>query len=48
MMSETSVQSKSATRGNTSDQQIFAYIDKWLSVIREIVSERSAPSKFPR
>jgi hypothetical protein len=47
-MSETTVQSKPATRGNTADQQIFATIEKWLSVIREMGGERSAQIKFPR
>jgi hypothetical protein len=47
-MSETAIQSKAASHGNTADQQVLAQVEKWLAVIREVVSERSAPSKFPR
>jgi hypothetical protein len=41
-------QSKPVPHDNTADQQAFATIEKWLWVIREVVSERGAPGKFPR
>ena len=45
-MSETAeAQSKPAsTRGNSSDKQAFAQVEKWMAMIREISRERQAPA----
>jgi len=47
-MSETAeAQSKPAsTRGNSSDKQAFAQVEKWMAMIREISREWQAPAKL--
>ncbi len=46
-MSEAAMQSKPiAMRGNSSDREVLAQVEKWMAMIRELSRERQAETKL--